>query len=70
MSKFVNIDNVIVEKYSESGIWVGPIHLYERRHKGVILGLYGAYFGLILGLFWAYFCSTFCSTFCERLTKM
>lgn len=33
MSKFVYIDNVIVEKYSESGIWVGPVRLYEKRHK-------------------------------------
>ena len=33
MSQFVYIYNVIVEKYSESGIWAGPIHLYEKRHN-------------------------------------
>ena len=33
MSQFVRIDNCIVEKFSASGICVGPIRLYEKRHK-------------------------------------
>jgi hypothetical protein len=33
MSQFVRINNCIVEKFSESGICIGPIHLYEKKHK-------------------------------------